>query len=143
VVAVEATIDETRLGWNGVTNGRSKSTILVWCSAMGGAASLYQATYGLANHVMVSINWPLRATIGCALIACGLREVLYENAESLENSVCLLNAVTYVVTTVFNFWKRSSGGCAPVSAFLTVLNGSSKIPTLCYSSVAKDSQVRH
>jgi hypothetical protein len=58
--------------------------------------------------------------------------LLCEKVGSLENSFCIFNGVTYVVTTVFNFWKRSLSGCATVSAFLTVLQRFSKNPTFSY-----------
>jgi hypothetical protein len=48
-------------------------------------------------------------------------------------SAFLMVLHTYVVTTVFNFWKRSLSGCATVSAFLTVSQRFSKNPTFSYS----------
>jgi hypothetical protein len=50
------------------------------------------------------------------------RWVLYEKVGLWKTvSAFLIVLHTYLVTTVFNFWKRSLSGCATVSAFLTVL----------------------
>jgi hypothetical protein len=50
----------------------------------------------------------------------------------------IFNGVTYVVTTVFNFWKRSLSDCTTVSAFLTVLQRFSKNLTFSYSRLGMD-----